>query len=84
VNYRPAPGAGGVVAKKKFDPLWEIVDEKRALQDVEPKVDLTCPHCHVPLELGSVARRGATVACGLCGGRSQVVETPEGPALKAG
>ena len=83
-DYRPAPRVGGVVSKKKFDPLWEIIDEKRALQDVEPTVNLTCPVCHVPLELGSVAGKGETVTCGLCGGSSELVETPQGLALKAG
>jgi transcription initiation factor IIE alpha subunit len=72
------------VSKKKFDPLWEIVDEKRALQGVEPKVDVACPHCHVPLELGSAADKGQTVTCGLCGGSFEVVETPRGLTLKAG
>ena len=71
------------MAKKKFDPLWEIVDEKIALQDQEPDVDLPCPHCHVLLHLGSVAQTGQRVTCGLCGGNSEVVEGPEGPRLAA-
>jgi hypothetical protein len=62
------------VANKKFDPLWEIVDEKIALQNVEPDVDLPCPHCAVPLHLGAVVPRGRRVICGLCGGGSEVVE----------
>jgi hypothetical protein len=62
------------VADKKFDPLWEIVDEKIALQNVDSDVDLTCPHCGVPLHLGPGAPQGRRVACGLCGGSSEVVE----------
>jgi len=71
------------VAKKKFDPLWEIVDEQIALQGQEPDVDLPCPHCHVLLHLGSVAQTGQRVTCGLCGGSSEVVEGPEGPRFAA-
>jgi hypothetical protein len=71
------------VAKKKFDPLWEIVDEKIALQGQEPDVDLPCPHCHVLLHLGADAKGGQKVTCGLCGGVSEVVESHEGPRLEA-
>jgi hypothetical protein len=71
------------VAKKKFDPLWEIIDEKRALQNVEPRVDLACPHCQVKLELGPAVRTGEKVTCGLCGGTSVVEQTADGPSLKA-
>jgi hypothetical protein len=70
------------VAKKKYDPLWEIVDEKIALQGQEPDVDLLCPHCHVLLHLGPTATKGLRVTCGLCGGSSEVAETPEGPRLE--
>ena len=72
------------MAKKKFDPLWEIIDEKRALQNEEPRVDLACPHCHVKLELGPAVRAGEKVTCGLCGGASEVEQTAQGPGLKAG
>jgi hypothetical protein len=82
-DHLPEPTVGGVVAAKKFDPLWEIIDEKRALQGVEPVVDLTCPHCHVPLDLGAVAGKGQAIRCGLCGGSSNLVQTPKGPALEA-
>jgi hypothetical protein len=68
---------------KKFDPLWEIVDEKIALQNTEPEVDAACPYCHVTLHLGSAVLAGETVDCGLCGGRSEVVQTPSGLGLKA-
>ncbi len=71
------------MAKKKYDPLWEIIDEKIALQDQEPDIDVPCPHCHVPLHLGTAARQGQRVTCGLCGGVSQVVDGPEGPGLRA-
>jgi hypothetical protein len=71
------------VANKKFDPLWEIVDEKIALQNEEPDVDLPCPHCHVLLHLGPAARVGEKLTCGLCGGTAEVTETAEGLRLKA-
>ena len=71
------------MAKKRFDPLWEIVDEQIALQGREADVDLPCPHCHVLLHLGSVAQTGQRVTCGLCGGSSEVVQGPEGPRLAA-
>jgi hypothetical protein len=72
---------GGVVAKKKFDPLWELVDEKIALQGQEPDVDVPCPHCHVIVHLGASAEAGQRVTCGLCGGLSTVVESEQGPRL---
>ena len=71
------------MAKKKYDPLWEIVDEKIALQGQGEDVDLLCPHCHVRLHLGSAAQKGQRVTCGLCGGTSQVTEGPQGPRLEA-
>ncbi len=71
------------MAKKKFDPLWEIVDEKIPLQDQGPDVDVPCPHCHVPLHLGPGDQKGQRITCGLCGGSSEVVEGPEGPRLEA-
>ncbi len=74
--------AGGVVAKKKFDPLWEIVDEKIALQGQEPDVDQACPHCHVLLHVGAAAHSGLKVTCGLCGGVSEVKESQEGLRLE--
>jgi ribosomal protein S27AE len=62
------------VAKKKYDPLWEIVDEKVALQGREPDIDVPCPHCAVTVHLGTRARSSERYACGLCGGVSQVVQ----------
>jgi len=41
------------VAEKKYDPLWEIVHEKVALQGQELDLDARCPHCNVTLHLGS-------------------------------
>jgi ribosomal protein S27AE len=70
------------VAKKKYDPLWEIVDEKVALQGQEPDVDTPCPHCHVTVHLGTVALAGERYACGLCGGVSEVAQGSGGTALK--
>jgi hypothetical protein len=61
------------VAKKKYDPLWEIVDEKVALQGAEPDVDCVCPHCNVRVHLGTSIAAGERVECGLCGGVCEVV-----------
>jgi hypothetical protein len=62
------------VPKKKYDPLWELVDEKVALQGVEPDADATCPYCHVTVHLGLQASAGEYVECGLCGGVSEVTK----------
>lgn len=70
------------MGKKKYDPLWELVDEKIALQGQAPDVDVVCPHCHVIVHLGAQARPGERYQCGLCGGVAEVVEGSEGPALK--
>lgn len=67
---------------KKYDPLWEIVDEKVALQGQEPDVDTFCPHCHVLVQLGATAGVGERFACGLCGGVSTVTVVPEGLVLE--
>jgi uncharacterized Zn-binding protein involved in type VI secretion len=70
---------------KKYDPLWEIVDEKVALQGQEPDVDAPCPHCHVLVHLGGRARVGDRFACGLCGGHAVVIavrSAPDGVALQ--
>lgn len=64
---------GGTVAKKKYDPLWEIIDEKVALQGAEPDVDSVCPYCNVRVHLGSERRPGQRVECGLCGRVSEMV-----------
>ncbi len=61
------------MAKKKYDPLWEVVGEKRALQGQEIDIDAHCPYCNVNLHLGAEPKGGARVACGLCGGVSTVV-----------
>ena len=60
------------MGNKKYDPLWELVGEKVALQGQEPDVDAHCPHCNVNLHLGSSAEDGARIVCGLCGGVSVV------------
>ncbi|MFH0916472.1 MAG: hypothetical protein V1912_08510 [bacterium] len=70
------------MAKKKYDPLWEVVDERVALQGAEPDVDVRCPYCHVTVHLGLGNKAGETYECGLCGGVSQVGEAQEGPTLK--
>ena len=66
------------MAKKKYDPLWEIIGEKSALQGQEPDVDAHCPYCHVNLHLGAEPKAGARVACGLCGGVSTIVVAENG------
>lgn len=55
------------MAKKKYDPLWEIVDEKITLQGVEPDIDGICPDCGVRVHIGASLRVGEQVECGLCG-----------------
>jgi hypothetical protein len=70
--------AGGAVGEKRYDPLWEIVDEKVALQGQEPDIDVPCPYCHVLVRLSCNARVGERFACGLCGGVSGVADRPEG------
>lgn len=70
------------MAKKKYDPLWEIVDERVPLQGAEPEVDAVCPWCRVIVCLGGEATPGETYECGLCGGVSQVVEEQEALALR--
>lgn len=60
------------MAKKRYDPLWEIVDEKVALQGAEPDIDSVCPHCGVRVHVGADLQPGAQVECGLCGGLSEV------------
>lgn len=70
------------MAKKQYDPLWEIVDEKVPLQGGEPDVDGLCPWCHARVHLGKDASVGKTYECGLCGGLSKVVEGKDGPALE--
>ncbi len=70
------------MAKKKYDPLWEIVHEKVALQGQEPDLDARCPHCNVTLHLGARADEGWRITCGLCGKTSEVVSDGHGPSLK--
>ena len=71
------------MTRKKYDPLWEIVDEKIALQGQEPDVDVACPHCHVLVHLGRGTTVGARYSCGLCGGVSAVAKQGEAVSLKA-
>jgi hypothetical protein len=62
------------VAKKRYDPLWELVDEQVALQGAEEDVDAKCPYCHVNLHVGLRAETGERYECGLCGGVSLLAE----------
>jgi hypothetical protein len=52
---------------KKYDPLWELVDEKIPLKGAEKDVDTRCPECHVILHVSSDIGSGDPVECGLCG-----------------
>jgi uncharacterized paraquat-inducible protein A len=52
---------------KKYDPLWEIVDEKIPLEGAEKDVDTRCPECHVILHVAPELATGDEVECGLCG-----------------
>ena len=70
------------MAKKKYDPLWEVVGEKVPLQGREPDVDVQCPHCGVTVHLGSAATTAERYACGLCGGVSEVVGGAGGARLR--
>jgi hypothetical protein len=61
------------VAKKHYDPLWEIIGEKVPLQGAEPDIDSVCPHCNVNVHIGADLQSGERVECGLCGGVSEIV-----------
>jgi hypothetical protein len=52
---------------KKYDPLWEIVDERISLQGVEAARTVMCPECHVAMDLPVSAQVGTQFRCGLCG-----------------
>jgi hypothetical protein len=71
------------VAKKQYDPLWEIVDEKVALQGGESDVDSVCPYCHVRVHIGLVLQPGERVECGLCGGLSEIVRSEDVTSLRS-
>ncbi len=70
------------MGKKKYDPLWEVVGEKVALQGQQPDVDAACPYCHVTVHLGMTAKVGERYSCGLCGGIAEVVQGPAGMGLR--
>ncbi len=58
--------------RKKFDPLWEIVDERVGLQGSCDIKTLFCPRCQVAVELPQVAEPGWRFSCGLCGAQCEV------------
>lgn len=60
--------------KKRYDPLWEVVDEKVSLQGSEKSQTVVCPRCHVRVELPARARAGTRFRCGLCGTLCEVAE----------
>jgi hypothetical protein len=71
------------VGSKKYDPLWELVGEKVALQGHEPGVDAHCPHCNVNLHLAPTVENGQRIACGLCAGVSTVTAQGGAATLQA-
>jgi len=52
---------------KKYDPLWELAGQKRALVGMEEDVDGRCPVCHATLHVEKDTPDRASVECGLCG-----------------
>ena len=70
------------MAKKKYDPLWELVGEKAPLQGGEPDIDAVCPWCRVTVHLGKEASPGRVYECGLCGGVSEVQSGSSGLELE--
>jgi ferredoxin len=58
--------------KKKYDPLWEILKEKVSLQGGETRRPVTCPQCHVAMELPGEIGAGTCFRCGLCGALCEV------------
>jgi hypothetical protein len=70
------------VAKKRYDPLWEIVDEKVALQGGEPELLGHCPHCNVTLRFSAETKAGDRYECGLCGGLSEIADIDDRVTLK--
>lgn len=69
------------MARKKYDPLWELIDEKVPLQGAEPDLDAVCPYCSVRVHIGREAAKGLYV-CGLCGGVSELTTSDVGPVLQ--
>ena len=69
--------------KKKYDPLWEIVDEKIALQGQDIDLDAACPRCHVSVHVGSGAKSGDRFCCGLCGASFVITERSNGGSVAA-
>jgi ribosomal protein S27AE len=60
--------------KKRFDPLWEVVDERIALQGEETHHNPCCPRCYVAINLVAQAKSGVRLRCGLCGTLCQLVQ----------
>jgi hypothetical protein len=73
----------GGALKKRYDPLWEIVDERIALQGGEIHNNVRCPHCHVAMELWAQPNIGEKFRCGLCGAQCQVAQGSGGVELAA-
>ena len=74
-------GSLGGVLKKRYDPLWQIVDEKVALQGSECEAPVECPSCHVSLVLSGDIEGGRRFRCGLCGALCEVEQLPEEPGI---
>ena len=58
--------------KKKYDPLWEIVDEKVNLQGSQSTRTVVCPGCHIAVDLPERVQVGERFRCGLCGALCEV------------
>jgi hypothetical protein len=70
--------SSGRTRVNKYDPLWELVGEKVALQGVGEDIDVRCPECHVILHVQPELASGEAVECGLCGAALTIVRETEG------
>lgn len=70
------------MAKKKYDPLWEVIGEKNPLQGTAPCIDAVCPWCRVTVHLGNNVAARETYECGLCGALSSVAIEGGRPTLQ--
>jgi hypothetical protein len=60
--------------KKKYDPLWEIVNEKVSLQGFETTRAVSCPRCYVVVDISAEMQLGERFRCGLCGVLCEVAQ----------
>lgn len=62
-----------MLRRKRYDPLWEIVGEKISLQGFQVAEGVSCPNCHVKVQLPEDPARGERYRCGLCGALFELV-----------